>query len=207
MDEWDKIKDLWPIGNHGSILLTTRNSELANFTTGHRHLEPYNKTDGHGFLESLLKDSDSSVRAGADALADEIDGYPLALSHVAGYIVTHHTTCRDFLDLFRDLKFARSVNRSSISLSSLPQYEFTLEDVWTMSLKNISPRASEILSVTAFLNPDGIQQDIIESIGESGDVVDEDTEHHTERERARKWRQHLLVTDIYPIITYFVSKF
>lgn len=164
VDKWDDIKYIWPVGDHGSVLLTTRNAELANNTTGRWHLDSYDRLEGVGFLQYLLKDADEDLKQGADTLATEIDGHPLALSHAAGYIVTHHATCTEFLDLFRDLQLKRAVDKSSVSLSSLPEYRFTLEDVWTMSLTKLPEDEQEILNIAAFLNPDSIQQEIIESL-------------------------------------------
>lgn len=163
------MQSLWPSSTHGSILLTTRSAEIALNTTDSGTLEPYNTVDGARFFRELLASAGEDVTEDADKVASEIDGYPLALSHAAGYITTHHITCTDFLELYLDLQHARTVNRDSVSLSVFPEYGHNLEDVWTISLKNLPIESREVLNVTAFLNPDEIQFEILQNLADASD--------------------------------------
>lgn len=115
-------------------------------------------------MRALLKDADDEMKESADDVAREIDGYPLALSHAAGYISTHNITCKDFLKIYRDMQLARNLNRSTISLSVIPYYQSNLEDVWTISLKMLSKESRKVLDISAFLDPDQIQAQIIEKV-------------------------------------------
>ena len=70
------------------------------------------------------------------------------------------------IQLYTDLQQARILNQDSRCLSVLPNYERDLEDIRIISLRKLSIESQKVLNVTAFLNPDEVQQNLLHKAGQ-----------------------------------------
>lgn len=94
------IRQFLPNADHGSILITTRSSQV---TDGHRIqvCKLRNVSDSLQILCDASKREDTLNDPGAAALANELDGLPLALATAGAYLEQVATSFQDYLRLYK----------------------------------------------------------------------------------------------------------
>ncbi|KAH6621468.1 hypothetical protein B0J18DRAFT_481043 [Chaetomium sp. MPI-SDFR-AT-0129] len=161
------LRDFWPNGKAGSILVTTRNACLAR-EHSIRHeigLGPIDEDASIKILTRQLADAPTiEAHNQAREICRQLGHFPLALSQISGYL--HESGCdlSDFLATYRDFKNLGELHATS-NPGSTTGYQHNLSTVWAMTmsvLERKSPTALKTLSILAFLDPDGFPQKVLE---------------------------------------------
>ncbi|KAI9846968.1 MAG: hypothetical protein M1837_003324 [Sclerophora amabilis] len=148
----------WPHSATGAILTTSRDSMLnTNLISGSCRVEALNKEEGSQMLLSMLsiEDTDQTTNGDVFAIADKLDGVPLYISQMAGFILKTQVSLPTFLTIYHERR--EELHRENTSLDHL-QYPETMETVWRVSFAKISPDARSFLRICAFLDPDAIPE-------------------------------------------------
>lgn len=161
---------------HGRILITTRDGQLApRLTEGKSEPVQVNKLgakDAASLLRAKLLEGKALCDEDADELTDALGHLPLTITQAAAYLNEIGISAAEYLADFRqglaDIPelLANSIddpNRDRDTSNSVFQ-------TWRLSFEQISkqsPRASEVLSLMAMLDRQGISQDLLRKEGES----------------------------------------
>jgi tetratricopeptide (TPR) repeat protein len=133
-----------PRGNTGRILITSRN---PNFLGANRL--PVERLDPQDAIAFLVKRTGRSEDAAE--LAQDLDFLPLALEYAAAYVVECAISIADYRKLL--------ATRAGELLEPVAQtFEVSLQ-----RLQKENPRALELLNLIAFLAPDDIPRDLLET--------------------------------------------
>ncbi|KAM5474387.1 hypothetical protein MauCBS54593_001961 [Microsporum audouinii] len=150
------IRDFLPLGNHGSIIITTTSSRVA---IGERvELKKLNNTDSLNVLSHLAKknaarnNSDVEKRAKHE-LANELDGHPLALTAAGTYIDTLDIGYTEYLQLYRESW--RNLQDTTPLWESYGKENARLYTTWQLSFENVKKRnklAANLLELWAYFD-------------------------------------------------------
>ncbi|KAL8781443.1 MAG: hypothetical protein Q9213_005995 [Squamulea squamosa] len=171
---FDNAEDLeilghaWPYDAQGSILVTTRNPNIAfDPAAGGVHIQPFDDAEGAKFLLKLIDvDANSQVNQDfAKEIAHALGSLPLALNQIGGFINQRKMPLKDFLPLYR-----RNVERIDSKKTGTVNYEHSISTVWEMTLNRLSGSARLLQQILAFLDPDKIDQAVV--IGGSQALVE-----------------------------------
>jgi hypothetical protein len=191
------LKDYWPSGGRGSILITSRDplAKGRTFrTTGGQILQPFKEEDAAHFLCQLAdNDSDnededdseneneignmdedsrsadpSRISNDALAIARRLGGLPLALIQMAAVISRNDMTYKDFLEYYDREQCVKDF--IDFNLGQDTGYEHTLSTVW--ALDRLSRGASSLLEVISLIDPDRIQEEILEQDSSTVQIED-----------------------------------
>ncbi|KAF2807216.1 uncharacterized protein BDZ99DRAFT_392655 [Mytilinidion resinicola] len=180
-DQPKLLQEYWPVAEHGSILLTSRNPASARirasgYPSKGRQITPLNEEEGAGLLLSLLQDDDNqedfmeqdlsevepseSTYSLACRLAEELGGLPLAIDQMASYILETGSSLASFLDVFLSFQ-----NKSHFLLeSSNPNldlgYSHSMSTVWEVSLSRVTSNGRHLLELLVFYDPDSIPESL-----------------------------------------------
>lgn len=102
----DVIKKFWPMGQHGSILLTSRNPLLASpelSITGKMQLKGFPTVDGAHFLRLRAQDeklNDLKTEADAKAIVEWVQGLPIAIDQLGRIMYHEHLSVSKFREIY-----------------------------------------------------------------------------------------------------------
>ncbi|KAI1138886.1 hypothetical protein F5Y05DRAFT_354227 [Hypoxylon sp. FL0543] len=157
-DDLEAIKVAWPGGSHGSILLTTRDFDVANNPAGRCiKVEPFDDIEGSMMLlrQIGLDPSTSTNTEHATAITQALGGLPLALSQIGGFIAQRRLPLEDFLPLYE-----RNAAKIDARKTVKEDYEHTLDTVWDVSFQKLPEGSLKLLNMLAFFDPDAIDEAI-----------------------------------------------
>ncbi|KAL9615519.1 MAG: hypothetical protein Q9167_000032 [Letrouitia subvulpina] len=158
-DDAAVFKHVWPLHFAGSILLTTRNPNIAfNFAKDFFHVEPFDDTEGSQLLLKLsgVEKPNESDQGAAQAISHTLGGLPLALDQIGGFIQQRRIALRDFLRLYK-----RNVDKIDAKKTGITDDEHTISTVLEVSLNNLAGQSQILLEVLAFMNPEKIDEVIL----------------------------------------------
>jgi tetratricopeptide (TPR) repeat protein len=163
------LTDLLPTPLRGSVLLTTRSQVLV--PGAYRiDLDEMIPEEGAVFLlrRAGLVASDVSygaipaaLRLEAKAIAEVLDGLPLALDQAGSYIEETQCMLSDYRERYRTSRAALLRRRGGLPASDHPE---SVAATWSLSFERIkqqNPTAADLLAVCVFLAPDAIPEEII----------------------------------------------
>jgi tetratricopeptide (TPR) repeat protein len=141
-----------PVGG-GHLLITSRNPAWRGVATS-LGIDVLPRSQAVAFLRQ---------RGGLDepaaaALAETLGDLPLALEQAAAYLEATSTPPSEYLDLLRDRA------GELFALSGVANSQQTIATIWTLSLRRAaeeSSAAEDLLSLCAFLGPDGIPRSLL----------------------------------------------
>jgi tetratricopeptide (TPR) repeat protein len=149
------LDGLWPTGDAGMVLVTTRLPGSALGGPGRRILEigPFSPREALSYLSARLSE-DAGMRAGALDLATDLGCLPLALVQAAAVVVQSRTDCRAYRAQFAD-------RRQQMPMPGVGPDAATVAAGWSLSLERadqVSPpgMAAHALALMALLDPAGI---------------------------------------------------
>ena len=162
----EHLEDLerhWPSGESGAVLITTRNKGLAHHFSASKSFDVdfLDQSQGVEFLRSLFSRSESDkMLLDDDSLVGKIvtmlDGLPLALSQMAGFMITSRCPCSEFVRLYQHPKNVGLLHETpTVAVGSTSHYHQTIASVWKISISSLSARALALLETIAFFDPDG----------------------------------------------------
>ncbi|KAI8158984.1 hypothetical protein K4K49_004321 [Colletotrichum sp. SAR 10_70] len=155
----------------GSVLITTREHPLdsAPKWLNQRRVElgPLSTEHGQEFLlksihprlhkEALEDDEDFELAAD---IVKILDGLPLAISMVVGYVKESRCTLSDFLEMWEE-KESRSRKPRKTSMSSGENVNTTVDSLWDIGIREVPSNSRKLLNILAFLSPDRIPKTLL----------------------------------------------
>lgn len=158
-DDPELLKQVWPAGENGSILITSRDFNLASHpASAGCHVKPFDHTTGSSVLLRLLSlDADNATdQANATAVVEMLGGLPLALNQIASFILQRKMSLHDFLPMY-----GRHAEKIEAKKSRFTQYEHALSTVWDMSLSKLSGPSAHLQKLMAFFHSDGVHENML----------------------------------------------
>ncbi|KAI1322531.1 kinesin light chain [Xylariaceae sp. FL0255] len=159
-DEGIDIHQFLPEAHQGSIIVTTRSSQVD---LGHRiqikKLESLD--DSLRILAKVSNRNDATTDACAKELAEELDGLPLALATAGAYLRNTSTSFSDYLRFYK-----QSWERLHENTPKLGSYkDRTLCSTWDLSYVQIQkqdPLAAQLLQFWAYFNNEDIWSELFQ---------------------------------------------
>lgn len=163
-DNLDVITDYVPYNGNGSILVTSRDPFAKGyfFSNGSGiDLEPLSRDESAVLLRKLITRKEEAENADEQAasmtLAKYLDGLPLAMTQMAGFIRRRHLSIQEFVSLYAtDARYAEIHGVGNPVQEH--RYGYTLASMY--NFEGLSHYATRLLDLVAFLNPDRIQEEI-----------------------------------------------
>ena len=166
-DSLHLLTDFLPTGGQGHILLTTRMQATGTIARSVA-IEKLDTSEGMVLLlrraklllpDAPLDDVPRLLRTQAQAIAEVLDGLPLALDQAGAYIEETGCSLSEYLVLFRQYRSAL-LQRQGMN----DDYPYTVASTWALAFQQTeqaNPAAAELLRLCAFLAPDAIQETIL----------------------------------------------
>ncbi len=167
-DDLEMVQEVLPRACHGHVLLTTR----AKATGGLAHsivIEVMSQDIGALLLlrrvgiirlDEGLSDTTEMNRAFAQEIVLELGGLPLALDQAGAYIEETSSSLQEYIQLYRRGRYALLKRRGGLTIDHPEPVAAT----WALSFRRIEQRdqlAADLLRLFAFLDPDGIPEEIM----------------------------------------------
>ena len=173
------IRNYFPLGNNGHILLTTR-TQIMSGIARKVEIEKMELEAGTLFLlrragiislDALLNNVSKTDLTTAQAIVQTMDSLPLALDQAGAYIEETECGLSNFLMLYSKQRAKLLKLRGGFD----PGHPEAVATTWSLAFANVeraNPAAVELLRLCAFLAPDAIPEEIF-SIGmqELGSVL------------------------------------
>lgn len=146
-----KISDYLPQGGRGHVIITSRDSTDWGSTATALEVKKFDRAESIEFLHKRTKQEDEDA---ADALAEELDGLPLALEQAVAYILAKGIRLGDYLELFR-------TRRKELWKDEKPpaDYRDKVDTTWNLAMDQVkeeAPESADLLNLCAFLASDDI---------------------------------------------------
>ena len=157
VEDLDLVRKIWPVSNHGAILVTSRNHIVSiDPAAAGMEIETFHGEEGAAILMSLVGRStyDEKEKTAAHKLAAKLGGLALALAVMASQIRLRRKTMVDFLTLYE--KHAVQLHKERRGIESY--YEHSLADCWSTAFGSLSDHARSLLGVIAYVAPDSIPE-------------------------------------------------
>jgi tetratricopeptide (TPR) repeat protein len=161
------LRDFLPLGGKGHILLTTQ--EQATGRIAQRiEIEKMEPEEGTLFLlrraallaqDAPLDAASPTDRQAAMEIVHAMDGLPLALDQAGAFIEETRCSLSDYLQFFQTRQTDLLQRRGRLATD----HPDTVAATWSLSFEKVqkaNPAAADLLRLCAFLDPDGIQEEI-----------------------------------------------
>lgn len=160
-----------PRGSHGSVLITTRDSQLGKHLTSTKDkpidvltLRP---EDAEALLHSKLSE-EGLTQEDAEEMTRVLDYLPLAITQAAAFLDQNDITVAQYLRLYRDGKTQTDelLEVGEYDTSRDHEIQNSVFHTWKLSFNQISkqaPLASNILSLMAMFDRQSISADLLRS--------------------------------------------
>ncbi|KAK0120265.1 hypothetical protein ONS95_011670 [Cadophora gregata] len=161
------FESYWPVSNHGSIVITTRNLSLIAQPIGKSiEVHEFPRDTGARFLidnlpgSNILEPSPDFVNA--QRISEKLSGHALAISQMSALIHAKGISLEEFLIMYD--KHPKKMHRERSSGWKYPGYELAVDTVWELSFNSLrgDTDAQHCLSIVSFLMPDSIPQELFE---------------------------------------------
>jgi hypothetical protein len=161
-DNLDVITDYVPYHGNGSMLVTSRDPFAKEhfFSNGSGiDMEPLSTADSATLLRKLItktEEAGSSDEQDASVeLANHLAGLPLAMTQMAGFIRRRHLSIREFVNLYAtDARYAEIHDVGN----PIQEYRYGYTLATAYNFQGLSPHATKLLQLLAFMNPDRVQE-------------------------------------------------
>ncbi|MEU4410168.1 NB-ARC domain-containing protein, partial [Streptosporangium sp. NPDC023963] len=164
------VRELWPSGAAGRVVVTTRRRDAALAAQGRRVVEVgvFTTAEARAYLSAKLAvhdrvDSDAEI----DALAADLGYLPLALAQAAAYLIDAGLDCAGYRERLADRR--RTLAEVVPEEGALPDdHPAIVAAAWSLSIDRAERTrpaglARPLLQVAAVLDPNGIPQDVLTS--------------------------------------------
>lgn len=163
-DEPALLEDYWPRDSTGAVLVTSKVplQALRLFTAGPGIvMPPFDPEETAAFLLDITDRKNSAEdRAQVKNVARRLGNMPLAVAQMAGTIVRSNLTFAEFLEQYENPEMRDFFFRQPVGNKGDRREEQNFLSVW--GFDKLKPGASGLLDVLAFLDPDGIPENILQ---------------------------------------------
>ena len=163
------ISTIFPVGNRGSILVTTRNPHCRiHATVGSHELQEMGQEEAvELFLRAAdVEDASSILQEEAKAIVNTIGCLALAIVQAGAYVQQGHCSIGEYRDIYSRRR-EQLLNHISVQAGS--SYGFSVYTTWEVSLDVIKSRpdraskhAIELIQIFGFFHHDNITDEIFE---------------------------------------------
>lgn len=157
IDDPQKMSAVWPQSLQGYIIVTSRRREVETLGLELFQIGLLDIGESVNFLEARYRAQNADEGKAQLALARELGGLPLALTQAAAFLRAHGSRYVDYLEEYRR-------QRTGILDQKLPaDYPRSVSATWQLSIERIrrdSPASAELLQICAWLDGDGIPEEI-----------------------------------------------
>ncbi|KAK6062800.1 transcriptional xre family [Seiridium cupressi] len=151
------VLDLWPNSGSGTIIITTRDDDVANRLAESKiELEGFRPDEGAALLRLAVPNITNPHLA--RCISDELGGMPLALCQMGSYIRQTRCNLADFLCTLQN--HSERLYRDKASTKSL-QYANNIATCCDLSLKQLPREGFHLLAVLVFFQTDEIQEALL----------------------------------------------
>jgi tetratricopeptide (TPR) repeat protein len=160
-DICNAVKATLPQLRGGKVIITSR---LANWTGDIKPLE-LKKLSLQASIDYLLQKTkdkhppDDNDTEKVKALAEVLDGLPVALEQAAAYIIYQSITFEEYLKDFHDVKL--EVLGFEAKKYVLADYPEPVLRTWALTEQKLTDHAKAVLTVSAFLSADNIPESLL----------------------------------------------
>jgi len=171
-DDLTVVNEFLPTDSRGHILLTTR-AQAIGALAQQIIIETMGMIEATLFLlrrakllaeDVFLDKVTEEDLAGAEAIAIEMDFFPLALDQAGAYIDETGCSLSAYLNLYRTHRQAL-LRRRGFLPSDHPEPVATTWSLSFQKVEQVNPSAAELLRLCAFLDPDTIPEDLLSEGG------------------------------------------
>ncbi|OIW30948.1 hypothetical protein CONLIGDRAFT_668824 [Coniochaeta ligniaria NRRL 30616] len=159
-DDVNLIRDYYPVGACGSILITSRDplADGGLHTGAGINLNPFTPEEGGELLRKLTNSdaSDLTLKSSIE-LAASLKGFPLSLVQVAALTGRLHVSVVQFWELYKE---RGSLAAFADQIQPVDGYRHTMFMVW--GFEHLSPPARILLNLLSLLDPDHIDEQLLE---------------------------------------------
>ncbi|CAG7555135.1 unnamed protein product [Fusarium equiseti] len=157
VDDVDAVLPYWPHSGKGTIIVTTRDRDIAHRLTELTiELEGLEESEGANLLGQFEPRIKSSQKA--REVCDELGRMPLALCQMGSYIRQTQCNIDEFLQALSEQ--SERLYSDQASVSSL-QYSRTLAVCCDLSIGLLSEQSIHLLSVLAFFQSDEVRETVV----------------------------------------------
>ncbi|KAI1756797.1 hypothetical protein F4782DRAFT_549242 [Xylaria castorea] len=157
-DDLALLQTFWPLGQRGSILITSRDPMAKRGRPG-VDLKPFKQKEAAALLRKLTNATEIPENKKAlISLSERLGGLPLAITQVAALIDRWEMTLSEFLRYLDKQPSIKTVAKSKPPTLQ-DHYNHSLFTVW--ALESLNPSALATLRVLSFLNPDSIRESLL----------------------------------------------
>jgi tetratricopeptide (TPR) repeat protein len=153
----EDVRNYIPHGQMGHVLITSRNARWRGTATP-LDVKVLERSESVDFL---LKRTGYTDREAAGALADALGNLPLALEQAGAYMEAKGRSLPYYLEMFTKRK-----NELWDRAGPPPDYQDTVATTWNIAfdeVKQISSPGADLLNLCAFLAPDDIPVELLNS--------------------------------------------
>ena len=170
LNDLDDLAGLWPGGEAGQVVITTRRPGLRLAVPGLR-IAPvgvFNRREALSYLSARLTDYPDQ-RTEALELGEDLEGLPLGLAQAAGVIKTTGLSCREYRGQFTE----RRAHMSGVQVDGVGA---TVLATWSLAAEcahDLAPAglAWPALALAAMLDPNGIPGVVLTSPAACGYIA------------------------------------
>ena len=153
----ERVRDYLPQGATGHAIVTSRNPSWRGTATA-LEMPVLERGESVAFL---LKRSGQEDHESADALAEALGDFPLALEQAGAYIEENAETLRGYFDLYQS-----HPKRLLSEFGKPADYPDTVATTWDLSIEQVreaSLASVDLLNLLAFVAPEGIPKAMLQA--------------------------------------------
>lgn len=164
-DKETLLKEYFPEGDHGSVLITTRDFRLIA-QKGGIELTVLDEESAVNLLTIMsrfdgdkLDDVERSEELGAAlSIVKRIDCLPLAIMHAANLILSDSCTFSEFFEAYNNRELIQDCEEVHlVNHSNGATYRYSLRTVWNMNFDRLETGPQGLIKMLSYMDPDRIQ--------------------------------------------------
>ncbi|KAG8696487.1 hypothetical protein FRC09_008481 [Ceratobasidium sp. 395] len=154
------LQRFFPSCSHGNIIITTRNRQMIVMAQKEAHHQ-VSGLSCEDALQLLLKVSEAKgkVRAAGIALVEKLGYFALAIVQAAAYIRVHECSIQEYHKMYEKSR-GNLLEEYKDCIPKVDGYEQTAYATWHACHRSLSPTASRLFNVFAFMHHSNISEDI-----------------------------------------------
>ena len=158
------LDDYWPKTGHGSVLLTSRDPEAVTksyFSTHGMQLEKFPNADTVELLRCLTRNTvDLDAGLSLQAIAEHLDGIPLAIEQMAAIIREARMSYREFLRYYEQTDKKLVHGQDMRNRDAMKGYAPSLATVW--AIDRLQRPTASLMEVISMLDPELIPESLLQ---------------------------------------------
>lgn len=169
VDDIELLREFWPLGKHGNVILTSRDPCLYTVDLGdlqNIQVKPLNQQESLSLLYSVAERDENAQHGHLfDKIFVQWGGVPIAINQMGVFIKNNFLSLDDFAALYQES--FRMIHDHTNVYDSYPHSVAT-----AFSVEKLDKKARSILHLLSYFDPDSIPGGIVYSSFQGHSVVD-----------------------------------